>query len=61
MPWYLIDERFFCAFEVAADDHAAAATRQPVAGEAPPPVEMCDIFSDKPDLFTADTGSQPPI
>merc|ERR1719352_158257 len=28
---------------------------------APPPVEMCDIFSDKPDLFTADTESPPPM
>mgnify|MGYP001175127078 CR=1 FL=1 len=52
MPWYLIDERFFCAFEVAADDHAsgaaaaAATTRHPVAGEVPPPHHL--IINDSP-------------
>ena len=50
MPWYLIDERFFCAFEVAADTHAsgaaAAASRRPVAGEAPPPHHL--IINDSP-------------
>ena len=41
---------FFCAFEVAADAHAsgaaAAATRHPVAGEAPPPHHL--IINDSP-------------
>jgi hypothetical protein len=50
MPWYLIDERFFCAFEVAADAHAsgdaAAAIRHPVAAEAPPPHHL--IINDSP-------------
>ena len=50
MPWYLIDERFFCAFEVAADTHAsgaaAATTRRPIAGKAPPPHHL--IINDSP-------------
>lgn len=57
MPWYLIDERFFCAFEVAADAHASgaaaavdadAAARHPVAGEAPPPPPHHLIINDSP-------------
>mmetsp|Transcript_25367 Transcript_25367/g.78092 ORF Transcript_25367/g.78092 Transcript_25367/m.78092 type:complete len:202 (+) Transcript_25367:568-1173(+) len=60
-----LDEATRCPQNAAATSSSAATPGNTLPSKssklAPPPVEMCDILSARPDLFTAATESPPPM